>query len=59
VRITRENVDKPSEPRDVTLRREEVFVEREPAGADAARAGARPSSPPPSKPPTAPPAPLM
>jgi stress response protein YsnF len=51
VRITRENVNKPAEPRDVTLRREEVIVEREPvAGGGTAREGPRPSSPPPPTP---------
>jgi stress response protein YsnF len=55
VRVTREVVDKPSEPQHVMLRREEVIVDRQPAGGSTARASAGPSCDPGMQPPPIPP----
>jgi stress response protein YsnF len=51
VRVTREVVDKPSEPQHVTLRREEVIVERHPAEAAAVAGLGRETAAGPSCPP--------
>jgi len=53
VRVTREQVDKPAEPQTVTLRREEVVIDRHPA--NAVSAAPRPACPPATPPPAAPP----
>jgi stress response protein YsnF len=50
VRVTREVVDKPSEPQHVTLRREEVIVERQPAESAAAGGSACPPGTTPGQP---------